>query len=44
MSVKLLIDKNLSPEWIAEFGRHGWSALHWSTVGDPKADDSVIMD
>jgi predicted nuclease of predicted toxin-antitoxin system len=44
MSVKLLIDMNLSPEWIAEFARHGWSALHWSTVGDSRADDSVIMD
>jgi hypothetical protein len=34
MSVKLVIDMNMSPEWVAELGRHGWSAVHWSTVGD----------
>jgi predicted nuclease of predicted toxin-antitoxin system len=43
MSVRLVIDMNLSVEWIAELARHGWSAVHWSTVGDPRADDSVIM-
>ena len=43
MSVQLVIDMNLSVEWIAELARHGWSAVHWSTVGDPRADDSVIM-
>lgn len=43
MSVRLLVDMNLSPEWVAEFAQHGWSALHWSAVGDPKADDSAIM-
>jgi predicted nuclease of predicted toxin-antitoxin system len=24
--------------------RHGWSAIHWSTVGDPRANDRTIMD
>ncbi len=43
MSVQLVIDMNLSVEWIAELGQHGWSAVHWSAVGDPQADDSVIM-
>jgi len=43
MSVKLLVDMNLSVEWIAEFHRHGWSAIHWSAVGDPRADDAEIM-
>jgi len=43
MSVQLVIDMNLSVEWIAELARHGWSAVHWSAVGDPRADDSVIM-
>jgi predicted nuclease of predicted toxin-antitoxin system len=43
MSIRLLIDMNLSPEWIAELSRHGYSALHWSTVGDPRADDIAIM-
>jgi predicted nuclease of predicted toxin-antitoxin system len=43
MSVQLVVDMNLSVEWVAEFAKHGWSAVHWSTVGDPRADDSVIM-
>ena len=43
MSVKLLIDMNLSVEWVAELAQHGWSAVHWSTIGDPRADDAVIM-
>jgi predicted nuclease of predicted toxin-antitoxin system len=43
MSVQLVIDVNLSPEWVTELAQHGWSAVHWSTIGDPRADDSVIM-
>jgi predicted nuclease of predicted toxin-antitoxin system len=43
MSVQLVVDMNLSEEWVAELARHGWSAVHWSTVGDPTAEDSVIM-
>ena len=43
MSVRLVIDMNLSVEWVAEFATHGWAAVHWSTVGDPRADDAVIM-
>jgi predicted nuclease of predicted toxin-antitoxin system len=43
MSVQLVVDMNLSVEWVAELAKHGWSAVHWSTVGDPHADDSVIM-
>lgn len=43
MSVRLVVDMNLSVEWVAELVRHGWSAVHWSTVGDPSAEDSAIM-
>ena len=43
MSVKLVIDMSLSVEWVAELAGHGWPAVHWSTVGDPSAADSVIM-
>ena len=42
--MKILIDMNLSPEWVAILGRHGITAVHWSTVGDPRAEDSVLMD
>ena len=30
-------------EWVAELAKHGWAAVHWSTVGDPRAADSNIM-
>jgi predicted nuclease of predicted toxin-antitoxin system len=43
MSVRVLIDMNLSPEWVAELTRYGYDAAHWSTVGDPRAADSAIM-
>ena len=43
MSVKILIDMNLSPDWVALLQQNGWSAVHWSTVGDPRAMDQVIM-
>ena len=43
MSVRLVIDMNLSVEWVAELAAHGWPAVHWSTVGDPSAEDSVLM-
>lgn len=43
MSVRLLVDMNLSVEWVAELAGHGWSAVHWSSVGDPQADDATIM-
>src|SRR3954451_24334359 len=43
MSVRLIVDMNLSVEWVATLAGPGWSAVHWSTVGDPAAEDSVIM-
>lgn len=44
MSVQLVVDMNLSVEWVAEFAKNGWSAVHWSTVGDPSAEDTAILD
>jgi predicted nuclease of predicted toxin-antitoxin system len=44
MSVKILVDMNLSPDWVPVLQRHGWSAVHWSAVGDPSATDRTIMD
>src|SRR5487761_1454760 len=43
MSVQLLVDMNLSPDWIAELGQYGFAAVHWSAVGDPRAEDAEIM-
>lgn len=44
MSVRILIDMNLSPDWVGLLEAAGWAAVHWSTVGDPRAADRVIMD
>jgi predicted nuclease of predicted toxin-antitoxin system len=43
MNPRLLIDMNLSPDWVEFFGGHGVDAIHWSTVGDPHADDPELM-
>lgn len=34
---------NLSPNWIAFLEEEGFEALHWSSVGNPRATDAVIM-
>jgi len=44
MSIKLLVDMNLSPQWVEVFKRNGWEAAHWSSIGDPDAPDRVIME
>ena len=44
MSIKILIDMNLSPDWVPVLQNAGWSAAHRSAVGDPKATDRTIMD
>ena len=41
--MKILIDMNLSPDWVKVLERAGWEAVHWSTVGDMRAPDDVIM-
>jgi len=41
--MKILIDMNLSPDWCATLSRYGWTAVHWSAVGDPRAPDIAIM-
>jgi predicted nuclease of predicted toxin-antitoxin system len=41
--VKLLIDMNLSPDWVPFLNAAGIDALHWSTVGRANAPDTVVM-
>ena len=42
--MKILIDMNLSPDWIAVFEKYNIAAVHWSTVGDRREKDSIIME
>lgn len=41
--MKILLDMNLSPAWTSFLKDAGWEATHWSTVGDPRAPDVIVM-
>jgi predicted nuclease of predicted toxin-antitoxin system len=41
--MKLLIDMNLSPDWVPVLSGVGIEAIHWSTVGDPRTPDRTIF-
>jgi predicted nuclease of predicted toxin-antitoxin system len=43
MSLRIVVDMNLSVEWIPLLEQAGWTAVHWSAVSDPRADDATIM-
>jgi hypothetical protein len=34
--MKVLVDMNLSPEWIPTLNAAGFEAIHWSSIGNPK--------
>jgi predicted nuclease of predicted toxin-antitoxin system len=41
--VKLLVDMNLPPAWVPVLQAADHQAVHWSSVGDVRATDSVVM-
>jgi predicted nuclease of predicted toxin-antitoxin system len=41
--VTLLVDMNLPPAFASALESTGFSAVHWSDVGAPTADDSEIL-
>jgi predicted nuclease of predicted toxin-antitoxin system len=41
--MNILVDMNLSPDWISKFKNEGFQAVHWSSVGSPDAPDSEIL-
>ena len=43
MTLNILPDMNLSPRWVVRLEAHGWTAVHWSSVGEPTARDIEIM-
>jgi len=43
MTLTFLVDMNLSPAWVGRLTREGWTAVHWSDVGDPRATDATVM-
>jgi predicted nuclease of predicted toxin-antitoxin system len=41
--VKLLVDMNPSPSWVERLVRHGFEAVHWSTISAATAPDVEIL-
>lgn len=42
--MKILIDINLSPEWVSALEEAGHQAVHWAHVGNPSAPDCELME
>lgn len=41
--MKVLVDMNLSPRWVAVLADSGISSTHWSDIGSARAPDPEIM-
>ncbi len=41
--MQILVDMNLSPQWCPALKKRGHPCIHWSSVGDPRAADDVLM-
>lgn len=41
--MKLLVDMNLSPQWVGYLATAGFAAAHWSALGASNAPDSELM-
>jgi predicted nuclease of predicted toxin-antitoxin system len=40
--MKLVVDMNLSPDWIPMLQAQGWAAKHWSEIGPANAPDTEL--
>jgi len=41
--MKLLVDMNLSPDWVRLLAARGWEARHWSQIGPGNAPDAELL-
>jgi predicted nuclease of predicted toxin-antitoxin system len=41
--VKLVVDMNLSIDWIPALQGANIEAVHWTTIGEPDASDEAVM-
>jgi predicted nuclease of predicted toxin-antitoxin system len=41
--MKLVVDMNLSPEWLPFLRRTGWEVRHWQDIGAATAEDDEIL-
>ncbi len=37
--MRIVIDMNLTPEWVGMIAQIGFEAVHWAQAGDPTAPD-----
>ena len=42
--MEIVIDMNLSPNWVNFLTQADIQSVHWSTVGEPNALDTAIME
>ena len=42
--MKLLLDMNLSPDWLPMLAGRGWEVCHWSSIGKHNPPDKELMD
>jgi len=42
--IRVVVDMNLGPAWVAALTAAGIDAVHWSSVGAPNAPDTVIFE
>jgi predicted nuclease of predicted toxin-antitoxin system len=41
--MRLLLDMNVSPQLVSALAARGHDCAHWSTLGDPRASDEIIL-
>ncbi len=41
--MRLLVDMNLSPDWIALLAARGWEGWRWSELGPGNAPDADLL-
>ncbi len=40
----IIVDMNLSPDWVELLSSHGIESIHWRELGSAAADDQTIFD
>jgi predicted nuclease of predicted toxin-antitoxin system len=41
--MKLLVDMNLSQDWVPLLAAHGWEVRHWAAIGPGNAPDTELL-
>jgi predicted nuclease of predicted toxin-antitoxin system len=41
--MRIVVDMNLTPDWVSFFATQGIEACHWGGIGDPRASDDLVI-